>query len=109
MMQIGGMVPLPSDALVTPVSFKVPRRNLRGILAEFDAKEDGKRELTGEWVVGKRLWMRLQNEWRAANGGSSPRIEDAQNEKAGSKKTRERVILYLHGGMLVRSTCESKY
>ncbi|KAF8910093.1 Alpha/Beta hydrolase protein [Gymnopilus junonius] len=38
LMGIGGLVPLPSDALVSPVTFRVKQRNLRGLLAEFDAK-----------------------------------------------------------------------
>ena len=63
-MGIGGLVPVPSDALVTPVTFRVQKRALRGILAEFDALEDGSRELSGEWVVGKRTWQRLQREWQ---------------------------------------------
>lgn len=42
---LGGLVPLPSDALVTPVTFRVTRRNLRGILVECDAAETGEREL----------------------------------------------------------------
>ena len=80
-MQLGGMVPLPADALVTPVTFRVRRRNLRGILADFDAAEDGTRELSGEWVVGKRLWRRLNTDW-----------------KAGAHAAKHRVVLYLHGG-----------
>ncbi|KAI0800729.1 Alpha/Beta hydrolase protein [Fomes fomentarius] len=87
LMSIGGLVPVPSDALVTPVTFSVRKRQLRGILAEFDAVEDGKRELSGEWVVGKRTWKRLQSEWRARKGG-----------KPGKGKKKERVVLYLHGG-----------
>ncbi len=51
---LGGLVPLPPDALVTPVTFRVRKRELRGILAEFDELEDATRELSGEWVVTKR-------------------------------------------------------
>ncbi len=89
LMSIGGLVPVPSDALVTPVTFSVRKRQLRGILAEFDAVEDDKRELSGEWVVGKRTWKRLQSEWRARKEG-----------KPGKGKKKERVVLYLHGGAL---------
>jgi dihydrofolate reductase len=92
LMSIGGLVPLPSDALVTPVTFRVKKRGLRGILSEFDAAETGSRELSGEWVVGKKTWQRLQSEWRAAKSQRSP---DAPLPKA---KTKEQVILYLHGG-----------
>lgn len=83
-MSIGGLVPLPSDALVTPVTFRVKKRHLRGLLAEFDVLESGTRELSGEWIVGRRTWQRLQAEWKAAHPGSA--------------KRKERVILYIHGG-----------
>jgi hypothetical protein len=99
LMSIGGLVPLPSDALVTPVTFRVRRRNLRGILAEHDAKETGRRELSGEWVVGKRLWQRLQAEWKAARSVRAGVGHNASHLSAPRQK--ERVILYLHGGMLL--------
>lgn len=92
LMSIGGLVPLPSDALVTPVTFRVKKRNLRGILAPFDAVETGSRELSGEWVVGKRTWQRLQAEWKATQ--ARPTNPD---QKTGNK-TKEQVILYVHGG-----------
>lgn len=88
-MSIGGLVPLPSDALVTPVTFRVRKRSLRGILAQFDAAESGTRELSGEWVVGKKTWQRLQAEWRAAKLANTSDFA----------KRKERVILYIHGGM----------
>lgn len=87
-MGFGGLVPLPSDALVTPVTFRVRKRNLRGILTEFDAREYGSRELSGEWVVGKKLWQKLQAEWKHGQESTPP--ED--------KKRKERVVLYMHGG-----------
>lgn len=92
LMGLGGLVPLPSDALVTPVSFRVRKRQLRGILAKYDASEDGSRELSGEWVVGKKLWQRLQAEWK------SGQKEKLDHEQKGKQK--ERVVLYLHGGQL---------
>jgi hypothetical protein len=98
LMSIGGLVPLPSDALVTPVTFRVRKRHLRGILSEFDAAETGSRELSGEWVVGKKTWQRLQSEWRAARPQQSP---DDIPYKSGIK-TKEQVILYLHGGAYSR-------
>lgn len=90
LMSIGGLVPLPSDALVTPVTFRVKKRNLRGILAPFDAAETGSRELSGEWVVGKRTWQRLQAEWKATQARRT-----SPDQKTG---TKEQVILYVHGG-----------
>ena len=96
LMSIGGLVPLPSDALVTPVTFRVRKRRLRGILADMDSKEDGSRELSGEWVVGRRTWLRLQSEWKASNQKASSK---------GKHKTKERVILYIHGGMVDPRIC----
>lgn len=96
LMSISGLVPLPSDALVTPVTFRVRRRKLRGILQNFDAAEDGTRELSGEWVVGKKTWQRLQNEWRAAK--AKARVGSSTQPTTQKPKKRERVVLYLHGG-----------
>lgn len=91
---LGGLVPLPSDALVTPVTFRVTRRNLRGILVECDAAETGERELHGEWVVGRKTWQRLQHEWKSGRTtGESPK----------SSPRKERVILYIHGGKFPKS------
>ncbi|PWY98691.1 Pkinase-domain-containing protein [Testicularia cyperi] len=78
---LGAFLPTPKDGLITPVTFRVKKRNLRGFLAEADAAEDGKREISAEWVVGKQTWRRLQAEWRS-----------------GKQKGKERVILYIHGG-----------
>ncbi|KAK0478988.1 hypothetical protein IW261DRAFT_196566 [Armillaria novae-zelandiae] len=87
---MGGMGPAPPDALVTPVTSHVKKRRLRGILEEFDRQETGKRELSGEWVVGKRTWNRLQTEWKAAQIG--------ERESHTFAKKTERVMLYIHGG-----------
>lgn len=96
LMSIGGLVPLPSDALVTPVTFRVKKRKLRGILADFDVAETGTRELSGEWVVGKKTWQRLQAEWKAAH--RSQPVKDPFEPTRLPLKTKERVILYIHGG-----------
>lgn len=79
--ELASFLPVPKDGLITPVTFRVKKRGLKGFLAEADAAEDGNRELTGEWVVGKQTWRRLQAEWRG-----------------GKAKGTERVILYVHGG-----------
>ncbi len=97
LMGIGGLVPVPSDALVTPVTFRVRKRALRGILSEFDALEDGSRELSGEWVVGKRTWQRLQHEWQASKKSKS---ESPIAQVRHQPKRKERVILYIHGGKI---------
>ncbi|KAJ7109953.1 Alpha/Beta hydrolase protein [Mycena epipterygia] len=91
-MSLSGLIPLPSDALVTPVTFRVRRRKLRGILADLDAAETGSRELSGEWVVGRRTWQRLQAEWK-----SSQQQRTTTATPAPAKK-KERVVLYIHGG-----------
>ncbi|KAG5636600.1 hypothetical protein H0H81_007540, partial [Sphagnurus paluster] len=105
LMSIGGLVPLPSDALVTPVTFRVKKRNLRGILSEFDDAEDGTRELSGEWVVGKKTWQRLQAEWRITRSQLSSETQ-LLNE---SVKTKEQVILYLHGAIDYRLAPETHF
>lgn len=66
---------------MTPISFRVKSRGLRGFLAEADAAEDGKRQITGEWVINRRLWKKMQSEF-------------AVHKVVG----KDRVILYLHGG-----------
>lgn len=85
-LELGSLLPTPKDGIVTPVSFRVKRRGLRGFLAEADARETGRRQITGEWVINKRLWRRMQTEF--ATKKTVP--QDA------------RVILYLHGGTLRR-------
>lgn len=105
-MSIGGLVPVPSDALVTPVTFKVKKRNLRGILAELDGKEDGMRELSGEWVVGRKTWQRMQKEWNATKTSPPSSHKSSSASKAGRTgtakcpKRKELVVLYIHGGTL---------
>jgi hypothetical protein len=94
MMSLGGLLPLPSDALVTPVTFRVPKRRLRGILKDFDDAETGMRLLSGEWVVGKRTWHRLQHAWKTSQRQNS----QSSQSKHGPAKT-ERVVLYIHGGV----------
>lgn len=91
LMSIGGLVPVPSDAIVTPVTFRVRRRHLRGILAGFDAVEDGSRELSGEWIVGKRTWQRLQHEWKASKKAKAKGHVSHCDPKAHSSKRKERV------------------
>ncbi|KIP11685.1 hypothetical protein PHLGIDRAFT_437020 [Phlebiopsis gigantea 11061_1 CR5-6] len=103
-MGISGLVPVPSDALVTPVTFQVRPRGLRGILADFDAAEDGSRELFGEWVVGKRTWRRIQAERRAAKRETSGSTSSSPHTNTIHLKRRERVVLYLHGGAYYTSS-----
>ncbi|KAJ7246254.1 hypothetical protein B0H12DRAFT_1126387 [Mycena haematopus] len=104
-MGLSGLIPLPSDALVTPVTFRVKRRKLRGILADLDEAETGQREISGEWVVGRRTWQRLQAEWqqrRAAAAAATPTKAHIPEQK------RERVVLYIHGGAFFLSSAASQ-
>ncbi|KAF8167393.1 hypothetical protein B0H34DRAFT_15171 [Crassisporium funariophilum] len=117
LMSIGGLVPLPSDALVTPVTFRVKKRKLRGILAEFDSLETGHRELCGEWVVGRKTWQRMQAEWKASNtlnsvspklNGAMPQEDTASGSPNLPPKGKERVILYIHGGAYYLSSAAAQ-
>lgn len=97
---MSGLGPPPADALVTPVTFQVRRRRLRGILASFDAQETGRRELSGEWIVGKDTWQRMQSEWKASLFGAS------KDSKPATQSSR--VILYIHGGAYYVGSAEEK-
>ncbi|BEJ01861.1 hypothetical protein CcaverHIS631_0605430 [Cutaneotrichosporon cavernicola] len=63
------LIPLPADAVVTPITFLVPKRRgedaCRGFFRDWDWQETGTRELTGEWVVNNDVWKRLKAERRA--------------------------------------------
>jgi acetyl esterase/lipase len=87
-LNLGQILPVPKDGVVTPITFHVKRRNLPGLLAEADAAENGTREITGEWVVSKRIWRRMQQEHSTSYRSHNP---SAHNQK-------DKVILYLHGG-----------
>ncbi|KAI5481625.1 esterase / lipase [Pseudohyphozyma bogoriensis] len=80
-LDLGSLLPTPKDGIVTPISFRVKKRGLRGFLRDADAAEDGKRVLTGEWVINKRLWRRMQAEF-----------------SANKTVKKDAVIYYLHGG-----------
>lgn len=90
-LDLNSLLPTPKDGIVTPVSFRVKNRNLRGLLKEADSVEDGSREITGEWVINKRLFKVMQEEFKSRNGRSS------SSSKASTSGT-ERIVLYLHGG-----------
>jgi acetyl esterase/lipase len=94
------LVPLPADAVVTPVTFNVPRHTgekvARGFLADLDGVETGQRELSGEWVVGTEIWQRLKRErWtrrrrrRVASPLSTPTDKKAFDTERGSRAPRE--------------------
>ncbi|KAK4704945.1 epsilon-lactone hydrolase, partial [Phenoliferia sp. Uapishka_3] len=89
-LDLGTLLPTPKDGIVTPISFRVKKRGLTGFLAEADAEEDGKRQITGEWVINRRLWKKMQTEFVL--------------HKAVGK---DRVILYLHGGAYYTMSAET--
>lgn len=86
-LDLGRILPTPKDGIVTPVTFRVKQRNLRGFLQASDAHEDGSRELTAEWVVSRKLWRKMQEEHRSHRP---------------SARSPDQVILYLHGGVCFR-------
>lgn len=98
-MGLSGLVPLPGDALVTPVTFRVHKRNLRGIIQALDAQETGERELSGEWIVGKKLWQALQSDDRSTRQVDEESILVQSISSDGSVgRHHSRVMLYIHGG-----------
>ncbi|KAG1889456.1 Alpha/Beta hydrolase protein [Suillus subluteus] len=108
-MGIGGLVPLPSDALVTPVTFRVRKRNLRGILETCDAMEDENRELSGEWIIGKRLWQSLQSDYKSTRKtGEEASFVDQTKIDYDYRKGQSRVILYIHGGAYYSSSAAAQ-
>ncbi|GAA6044130.1 hypothetical protein JCM8097_004724 [Rhodosporidiobolus ruineniae] len=111
-LRVSTLLPTPKDGIVTPISFKVKRRNLRGFLAEFDAQENGSREITGEWVTNKRLWRKMTREWMADRGKEaakgelpSPNTMHAKEREKGEKDGL--VCLYLHGGAYYMFSAET--
>ncbi|GAA5858543.1 hypothetical protein JCM8547_007353 [Rhodosporidiobolus lusitaniae] len=110
---LGSLLPTPKDGIVTPISFRVKKRNLRGILAEFDAKEDGEREIHGEWVTNKRLWRKMTREWMTAEGGKAKVPPQPRADTGGGGKSKDGggkdglVCLYLHGGAYYMFSAET--
>ncbi|KZT62653.1 hypothetical protein CALCODRAFT_505425 [Calocera cornea HHB12733] len=126
LMSLPTYLPHSSEALITPITFRVKKRGLRGLLADADAGERGEREITAEWVVSKALWRKLNAEWKRAHAapsgsGSGTGKRDGHGERdtsapasrsqsrqrspkastaaAGAQsRVKGRVILYLHGG-----------
>ncbi|GAA6049791.1 hypothetical protein JCM3770_002163 [Rhodotorula araucariae] len=103
-LELGSLLPTPKDGIVTPISFRVKRRNLRGLLADVDAQENGQREISGEWVTNKRLWRRMTREW-TLNKPDAAAINGAT--KASSDSKDGIVCLYLHGGAYYMFSAET--
>ncbi|GAA5921592.1 hypothetical protein JCM3775_003121 [Rhodotorula graminis] len=113
-LELSSLLPTPKDGIVTPISFKVKRRNLRGLLADSDAQETGSREIAGEWVTNKRLWRRMTREWTLdkpaeAGAGASAGAGGAQKGtgSAGGGNKDGLVCLYLHGGAYYMFSAET--
>ncbi|EJU02599.1 hypothetical protein DACRYDRAFT_78439 [Dacryopinax primogenitus] len=98
LMSLPAFLPPSSEALITPIAFRVKRRGLRGLLAEYDAQEDGRREITAEWVVSKALWRKLNTEWKREHPDTRPGSRESSRQRQHPPRVKGRVILYLHGG-----------
>ncbi|POW13315.1 hypothetical protein PSTT_03824, partial [Puccinia striiformis] len=106
LMDYGQILPTPKDGIITPVSFKVKPENLTGFLKELDSVEDGNRTLTGEWVLSKKTWKRMQTESLNRRRSSQNQNHDldygfqspstAANHQHGLGN--DKVIYFIHGG-----------
>ncbi|CAG8672333.1 4_t:CDS:2 [Dentiscutata erythropus] len=83
-----------SDIIVTPVSFRVLNRGLPGILKDLEDCETGNREISAEWVVPKGVWRKINDEYHL----SAAHHKHIYIDPDGIKWSKEKVILYLHGG-----------
>ncbi|POW15440.1 hypothetical protein PSHT_07072 [Puccinia striiformis] len=107
LMDYGQILPTPKDGIITPVSFKVKPENLTGFLKELDSVEDGNRTLTGEWVLSKKTWKRMQTE--SLNRRRSSQNQNHQDLDYGFQSPstaanhqhglgNDKVIYFIHGG-----------
>ncbi|CAB4422991.1 unnamed protein product [Rhizophagus irregularis] len=85
---------VPSDIIVTPVSFKVLNKGLQGILKNLEEKETGSREISCEWIVPKSLWRKINDDYRLSASCCTHFFIDDD----GIKWSNEKVIMYIHGG-----------
>ncbi|KAJ9092303.1 hypothetical protein QFC19_008737 [Naganishia cerealis] len=110
LISIHHLLPLPPDAIVTPITFKIRKRGkheaLRGFLSELDDMNTGNRELSGEWVVNKAVWARLKakkkerDRQRMREREGRIRGQPSSKRSAPNAKTKEgeKIIYYIHGG-----------
>ncbi|WAQ87455.1 hypothetical protein PtA15_8A359 [Puccinia triticina] len=107
LMDFGQILPTPKDGIITPVSFKVKPNNLTGFLKELDQAEKGDRILTGEWVVSKKTWKRLQTESLARRTRDREQGKDygfgqpadlLPNPHHQHGLGQDKVIYFIHGG-----------
>jgi hypothetical protein len=85
---------VPSDIIVTPVSFKVLNKGLQGVLKDLEEKETGNREISCEWVVPKSLWRKINDDYRLSASCCTHYFIDDD----GIKWSNEKVIMHIHGG-----------
>ncbi|CAG8477600.1 4349_t:CDS:2 [Paraglomus occultum] len=84
---------IPSDIIVTPVSFRVRPYGLEGVLTQLDGEDrKSRREIAGEWIVTKELWRKINQQYYSA----CHKHYMVDNE--GTRWSNEQVILFLHGG-----------
>ncbi|KAA1095837.1 hypothetical protein PGTUg99_033467 [Puccinia graminis f. sp. tritici] len=107
LMDFGQILPTPKDGIITPVSFKVKPHKLTGFLKELDQAEKGDRILTGEWVVSKKTWKRMQTESLARRSqnretakdyGFAQPTEHLHNSHHQHGLGQDKVIYFIHGG-----------
>ncbi|KAI9490200.1 alpha/beta hydrolase fold-domain-containing protein [Zychaea mexicana] len=85
-------------------SFRVRRRNLRGILRKMDKSEDGSRMLEVEWMSAGTIWDRCQSVIHPGADRKDSEEEASSNYTQQSSalvlRTRspEKIVFYLHGG-----------
>ncbi|WWC87380.1 uncharacterized protein L201_002269 [Kwoniella dendrophila CBS 6074] len=89
-------LPFGDDAVVTPITFKVPsslkkgeNEILKGFMREFDLNENGQRDLSGEWVVGTDVWKRLKAERRQRNRNRNRSNRNSNNNNSSGQSRRK--------------------
>ncbi|KAJ9109318.1 hypothetical protein QFC21_000647 [Naganishia friedmannii] len=115
LISIHHLLPLPPDAIVTPITFTIRKRGkheaLQGFLSELDAMNTGNRELSGEWVVNKDVWARLKAKKKERDRQKSAERERRarglpslkRGSSRGLNREGEKIIYYIHGGKCILS------
>lgn len=90
------IIPLPADAVVTPITFTVPLQTgekvARGFLRDLDLAETGTRQLSGEWVVGLEVWRRLKRERRERLDAERRKKKRTKSSSMQTEVSRQRGI-----------------
>ncbi|KAJ9125656.1 hypothetical protein QFC22_000618 [Naganishia vaughanmartiniae] len=125
LISIHHLLPLPPDAIVTPITFTIRKRGkheaLQGFLSELDAVNTGNRELSGEWVVNKDVWARLKakkkerdrqkSAERERRARGQPSVKRGSSHSHGPTREGEKIIYFIHGGKSInyRLAPESRF